>query len=442
MSGLAVVTAARRYRALIASPGVARVALPSLIGRLPYGMATLVFILAVQHGTGSYAVAGIATGAHSAITAFTSPWLGRLCDRGHAVAVLRVTGLLYALLLSGMVVALWTHQPVALIIGLAALAGAANPPVGAVTRVVLPGLAPEHVQTAYAFDAITVELTYVLGPMLIALVTAATNPYAAVVLTALLAAAGSLGLAAAPGLTARYREVRTASLAAAAATEAAVDAGVARTAAAVKRALRAGRLMKLSMVLVLVVGALEAAAYGVMEVAIPKYAADLGAPQAAGAVVAAWSAGSIVGGIWFSGMNPKLSQPKLFALLLCLNTVGFGAMLLAFGLPSLAVILFLGGMVISPTTAVECALVTRIAPAGRSTEAFTWVGTGIYVGFAAGSSISGLLINEGTSLTTIILIATAMVGVGALLATAGRRRIAADAGAEPAPDRAELALAH
>ncbi|WP_144118723.1 MFS transporter [Catellatospora sichuanensis] len=429
MSGLAVVTAARRYRALIASPGVARVAVPSLIGRLPYGMATLVFILAVQHGTGSYAVAGIATGAHSAITAFTSPWLGRLCDRGYAVAVLRITGVLYALLLSGMVAALWTHQPVALIIGLAALAGAANPPVGAVTRVVLPGLAPAHVQTAYAFDAITVELTYVLGPVLIALVTAATNPYVAVIVTALLATAGSVGLAAAPGLTARYREVRTAALARAASA----SNGVTVSAAALKRALRANRLMRLSLVVVLIVGALEAAAYGVMEVAIPKYAADLGAPQAAGAVVAAWSAGSIVGGVWFSGMNPKLSQPKLFALLLCLNTVGFGAMLLAFGLPSLALILFLGGMVISPTTAVECALVTRIAPAGRSTEAFTWVGTGIYVGFAAGSSISGLIINQGTSLTTVILIATAMVATGALLAVAASRRIAADAHANPDP---------
>ncbi|BCJ73120.1 MFS transporter [Catellatospora sp. IY07-71] len=414
MSGLAVVTAARRYRALIASPGVARVALPSLIGRLPYGMATLVFILAVQHGTGSYAVAGIATGVHSAITAFTAPWLGRLCDRGHAVAVLRATGILYGVLLTGMVAALATHQHVGLILGLSALAGAANPPVGAVTRVVLPGLAPQHVQTAYAFDAITVELTYVLGPVLIALVTAISNPYAAVVLTALLATAGSLGLAAAPGLTARYREVRTAALAAAGASEAA-------------RARLTGRLMKLSLAVVLVVGALEAAAYGVMEVAIPKYAADLNAPQFAGAVVAAWSAGSIVGGIWFSGMNPRMSRSRLFALLLCLNTVGFGAMLLAFDLPSLAVILFLGGLVISPTTAVECELVTRIAPAARTTEAFTWVGTGIYVGFAAGSSLSGLLINEGTALSVVILTATAMVGTGALLATTAARRIARDA---------------
>ncbi|MFD0596523.1 MFS transporter [Catellatospora coxensis] len=281
-------------------------------------------------------------------------------------------------------------------------------------------------QTAYAFDAITVELTYVLGPVLIALVTAVSNPYVAVVVTALLATVGSLGLAAAPGLTARYREVRTAALATAATSS---DG----SAAARDRALRANRLMRLSLVVVLVVGALEAAAYGVMEVAIPKYAADLGAPQAAGAVVAAWSAGSIVGGVWFSGMNPKLGQAKLFALLLCLNTIGFGAMLLAFGLPSLALILFLGGMVISPTTAVECALVTRIAPAGRSTEAFTWVGTGIYVGFAAGSSLSGLVINQGTSLTVVILIATAMVATGALLATTASRRIAADAAANPDP---------
>ncbi|GHJ49504.1 MFS transporter [Catellatospora sp. TT07R-123] len=409
MSGLAVVTAARRYRALIASPGVARVAVPSLIGRLPYGMATLVFVLAVQHGTGSYAVAGIATGAHSAVTAFTAPWLGRLCDRGHAVAVLRSTGVLYAALLTAMVVVLWRHDPVWLVVALAAAAGAANPPVGAVTRVVLPGLAPAHAKTAYAFDAITVELTYVLGPMLIALVTALANPYLAVVLTALLATAGSLGLAAAPGLTARYREIHT-------------GAG---TAAPARR--DRTRLLLLSMVIVLIVGALEAAAYGVMEVAIPAYAADLGTPQFAGAVVAAWSAGSITGGIWFSGMNPRLSQARLFALLLCLNTLGFAAMLLAHGLPSLALILFLGGMVISPTTAVECALVTDIAPAGRSTEAFTLVGTGIYVGFAAGSSLSGVLISRGTALTSVILVATAMVGLGALLALTGRGRIGADA---------------
>ena len=36
MSGLAVVTAARRYRALLIVPGVKRITVPSVIGRLPY----------------------------------------------------------------------------------------------------------------------------------------------------------------------------------------------------------------------------------------------------------------------------------------------------------------------------------------------------------------------------------------------------------------------
>jgi MFS family permease len=418
MSGLAVVTAARRYRALFANPGVTRVAIPSLIGRLPYGMATLLFVLAVQHGTGSFAIAGIATAAHSAVTAISSPWLGRLADRGHAVGVLTSCGLSYAALLVALVVALSTHAPIPVIIAVAGLAGAVNPPVGAVTRAVLPGIAPAHMQTAYALDAISVELTYVVGPMLIAAVTAFFSPYSAVILTAVLAAAGSLALASAPGLADRYR-----------AAQIAVTGPVS---AASARSTRTGRLLRLSLVAVLVVGALEAAAYGVMEVAIPAYAADLGMPQAAGAVVAAWSAGSIIGGIWFSGMSVRLHPAKLFALLMALNTVGFAATLLATGLSSLGLLLFLGGMVVAPTTAVECALVTMIAPAARSTEAFTWTGTGIYLGFAGGSAISGLLISLGTGMTTVILFATALVALGALLALFMRRRIITDA-AVPTP---------
>jgi MFS family permease len=415
MSGLAVVTAARRYRALLAIPGVVRVAVPSLIGRLPYGMATLLFVLAVEHGTGSYAIAGLATAAHSAVTATTAPWLGRLADRGHAVRVLTVTGVGYALALSGMVAALWLHTPAYVIIGLAGLAGALNPPVGAVTRVVLPGIAPAHAQTAYALDAITVELTFVVGPALIAAISALLNPYYAVILTALLAATGALSLASAPGLADRYR-------ATARANAAAIAGGTDdRT-----------RLLRLSMLVVLLVGGLESAAYGVMEVAIPAYADALGSPGAAGAVVAAWSAGSIAGGIWFSGLNPKLSLPKLFALLMGLNMIGFAAMLLATGLASLGLLLFVGGMVIAPTTAVTCALVTALAPLGRATEAFTWTGTGIYVGFASGSALSGLAISAGLGMSVIIMIATSMVALGATLALLARARITRDAAATAA----------
>ena len=395
MSGLAVVTAARRYRALLVVPGVKRVTVPSVIGRLPYGMITLLFVLAVHHGTGSYAVAGLATALNSALTAVTAPWLGRLADRGRAPEVLTICGLGNGLLLCGLVFALMAGAPVWSILAIAGLAGAVNPPIGAVTRVVLPRVAPHLAGTAYALDTILVELTYVLGPALIAAISAVGGPYAAVVVTAFMSAAGSVGLASAPA--ARYS-----TMSAAESTESSVSRQ---------------KLFSFALAGVILAGVFEAAAYGVMEVAIPAYASDIGQPSGAGAVIAAWSAGSIIGGIWFSGLSPKTSQWRLFALLCALNTAGFAAIMLSTGLLSLGAILLLGGLVIAPTTTVEIALVTLLVPVSRRTEAFTWTSTGVFVGYSAGAALAGVVTAGGGGLTAAALAATGFVAAGALLAS-------------------------
>ncbi|MBO0704050.1 MAG: hypothetical protein J2P39_01900 [Candidatus Dormibacteraeota bacterium] len=51
-----------RYVALATAPGVLRVALPSVLARLPLGMTTLAVLLAVQRATGSFGAAGTVTG--------------------------------------------------------------------------------------------------------------------------------------------------------------------------------------------------------------------------------------------------------------------------------------------------------------------------------------------------------------------------------------------
>jgi MFS family permease len=414
MSGLAVVTAARRYRSLLIVPGVKRITVPSVIGRLPYGMTTLLFVIAVQHGTGSYAVAGLATAMNSALTAVTAPWLGRLADRGKAPELLTICGLGNALTLCGMVFALMSHAPAPAVVAIAGLAGATSPPIGAVTRVVLPRVAPDLAGTAYALDTILVELTYVLGPALIAAIAAAGGPYAAVFVTALLSAAGSVGLASAPA--ARYNA-----------------SGVSSTESSVSRP----RLFSFALAGLVLAGAFEAAAYGVMEVAIPAYASDMGQPNGAGAVIAAWSAGSIIGGVWFSGLTPKMSKWRLFALLCALNTAGFAAVTLSSGLLSLGATLFLGGLVIAPTTTVEIALVTLLVPASRRTEAFTWTSTGVFVGYSCGAALAGAVAAAGGGLTAATVVATGFVTAAALLATTlwlrarpARRRTAGNGGNE------------
>ncbi|MEV6968419.1 MFS transporter [Hamadaea sp. NPDC051192] len=399
MSGLAVVTAARRYRALFGVPGVTRVTVPSLVGRLPYGMSTLVFVLAVHHGTGSYAVAGLATAVNSAATALSAPWLGRLADRGHAPTVLAATGVVNALLLTALITVLAGHAPVGVILAVMAAAGAANPPVSAVTRVVLPRLAPGHASTAYALDAVCSELTYVVGPALIAVISAVAGPYAAVALTASMSAAGAVGLAAAPA--ARYRV-------------AVPDAE--------SPVSERPRLLTVALTILLAVAGLEAAAYGLMEVAIPAYAAGQGSPAGAGAVIAAWSAGSILGGLWFAGANPTMSRWRLLFLLATLNTTGFALICLSAGLPSLGAILALGGLVIAPMTAVEMGLVTSLAPLARRTEAFTWAGTAVFVGYSAGAALAGLVAARGGGLIAAALTATALVAAATVLAATMMRR--------------------
>src|SRR6185503_8873990 len=98
--------AARRYHTLFTAPGVRNVFAASIVGRLPVGMAMLLFVLVVHAGTGSYAVAGLAAAANSAATALCGPTMGRLADRGHAALLLVVTGLAQGAALVALVLAL------------------------------------------------------------------------------------------------------------------------------------------------------------------------------------------------------------------------------------------------------------------------------------------------------------------------------------------------
>ena len=414
-------TAVRRYRVLFRAPGVRRVLVPSLVGRLPIGMSTLLFILIVHAGTGSYAAAGVATAANSLLTAFTAPMLGRLADRGRAVSVLVVTGLAQAALFVALVGALRAHLDVPLVVAVAGLAGAVNPPIGAVTRALLPRLAPDEqaVRTAYALDAIALELTFVAGPAVVGLVSALAHPYAAALLAAGLTAYGSVALATAPALRAGAR-----------AAWATRSAPAARAGRGRRERRRSSPLRGAAMRVVLLAAGLEAAAYGVLEVAIPAHADHAGRPDAAGPLVAVWSVGSIVGGLWYSGRTFRAPPGRQYAVLMSANVVGFASVLLATGLPSLGVILFLAGLVIAPTTAVEYTLVTALAPAGTETEAFTWSGTAVYLGFAGGSALAGTALSATLTtergLTISALVAAGLVLVGATLTFVYRNRLVAD----------------
>jgi MFS family permease len=426
-------TAARRYRALLSAPGAGNLLSASLIGRLPVGMAMLLFVLVVHAGTGSYTVAGLAAAVNAGSTSFAAPLLGRLSDRGHAAWVLIGTGLAQGASLVALVVGLRAGLSDWLIIGIAAVTGVVNPPVGAVTRTVLPRMAPdeESRNTAFALDALLVELSFVLGPAIVGVIAALSSGYVAALLAAALNVVGSIWLALCPivrhgysrllpQVEGRDRRQQPASFR----VEPAPDHGS-------RWARLIGPLSSRGLRTVLLASILWAGAFGVLEIAIPAFTTAQGEPQLGGLMFAVWSGGSIVGGVWFGGQDFRTPINRLYLILMALNVIGFGAIALAGSMWTLAILLFLAGLVISPTTALESAMVTALAPRGMTTEAFTWSGTAIYLGFALGSgtasvSLSGSL-GTSSALSAASLLAVGLSFIGTLLVVAERRSLRAAA---------------
>jgi MFS family permease len=394
--------ALRRYGDLLRTPGVLRVALPSLVGRLPIGMLTLLFVLVVAAGTGSYGAAGLATAANSALTAAVGPVLGRLADRGHAVGVLVWCGLAQAALLVALVVALRAGAPSWAAVVLAGAAGAVNPPIDPVTRAVLPRIAPAHVHTAYALDAIALELAYAIGPLVVGLITALASAYAATIAAAVITFAGSVGLATAPPVRHGWP-------------------------APPARHRRVSPVRSPGMLVVLAVAGLTSVAYGLMEVAIPAHAAFEGHADQAGILIAVWSVGSITGGLWFASRSFRTPPWRQYGILMLGNVLGFGVILLQQNLWTLGVLLLFAGLFIAPTTTVEFTLVAQLSPDTTRTEAFTWANTAVYLGFAAGSALAGTalspVLGKADGLTIAGACAVGVVALGALLAWTFRRAL-------------------
>lgn len=399
----------RRYAALLRLPGALRALVPALLARSTYAMAGLALVLLVHARTGSFARAGAVAATFSLAAAAASPLLGRAVDRAHGPAVLVAAGLLFpALLLTQLVV------PARGVLSLlaAGAAGLAEPPTGPAMRALWPDLSPDPVlvAVAYNFESVLVETVFVVGPLLVGLLTAVAGPAAALAAAAAAMSLGTLGFATAPAVRRRHHLPR-------AAGSAALPAAL----PAARAAVRAGSPLRARGVrAVLVVVALVAGSFGVLEVAIPGFATAHGSPARSGLLLALWAAGSFTGGLWYGGRH--WSAPPVRRYLRLVPLIGLTLLPLAAArtVAELAVLLFLTGVTVAPTGTEEFALVAAHAPAGTGTETFTFVSMLMGLGSSAGNALGGwLLTGEGTSAAFLAAAGLALAGGAAAVASRG-----------------------
>ncbi len=404
----------RSYRAVLAAPQVLRVFGASLLGRLPIGMAGLAVILLVHDVTGSFGTAGLVTGAFAVCTGLAAPVLGRLVDRlGQTRVLLAATavsaGAIATLaLLAGRV-------GTGVLLGCAAVAGLANPPLPACMRALWPRLLGEgdDVQTAYALESTFQELIFISGPLIVVGLVAVASPRVAVLAVGVLGVAGTAWFASSPA----SRGWR----------------GSARPAGDWAGPLRSPGLRALLGLLVIV-----AFAFGQVEVAVPAFAAQAGARAGAGALLALWSLGSMLGGLLYGGRAWLGEASRRLGILLALVACGFAPLALATSVGQLAPLMLLAGVAIAPALACAYLLVDRQAPAGMVTEAFTWVSSSFMAGLAAGNAAGGSIV-ERAGVHVAFLAAFAGAALAALAGLAAWRRRVLGRPPRPSPPRPEPA---
>jgi MFS family permease len=357
-----------RLRAVITAPGAIPLLLARTLGSLPVGMVPLGIILLLRADGRSYAFAGIAGGAYALGVAVMQPQLGRLIDRvgmGRVLAPLALVfpGVLVALALAGS-----AGAPAALTVGLALLSGATLPPLGACMRALWPSLiaSPTLRPTAFAIDAVLQELSFIVGPPLLALLVAVASPRVALVGAAAAAAVGASVFAA----RARSRHAPTAR-----ASGALRSAGVRR---------------------LLVMSAVLGGSFGATEVAMPAFCELHGARAEAGLILAALALGSACGGAIFGARAPRVPVPRRLFVALCAYSILLVPLLAAPSILVMALVAFVGGMPIAPVFAGAYLLLDRFSVDGAVTETFAWNTTCIFAGAALGTAVGGTLIGPGS----------------------------------------------
>lgn len=385
-----------RYRRLLATPGVAVIMVTGLLARLPIGIMGLALVLFVREETGSYASAGAVAAAYAAGTALAGPFAGRLVDRLGARAVLLPMATLNAAGTVALVLLGTTGTAVALLILVAALTGAALPPISSVVRTLLAArLADEEEleSTAFALDAVVVEIVFVGGPALVALLNVVLSPAAPIWCSAAVVLAGTAAFVTR--------------------TDGAIPDAAGSRPAGLFGVLSAPGLRTL------VIGTIPiGVTLGATEVILPAFSEDEGARALGGVLLAVWTVGSVAGGLAYGARsfeNPLADRFVLLATLLPLTLLP-----LAFA-PSIAVMALLvlpAGAIVAPTLASGNQLVGSVTPPAGRTEAYTWPLTALVLGVAAGNLGAGALVElAGWSAA---FVGAAVVGVAGSLVLRAR----------------------
>ena len=333
-------------------------------------------VLYVSGSTGSYAQAGAMAAVFQMCAASGAIVTSRIIDKRGQRFTLPVLACLNSL---GLVIFLMNEQRLILQIVGIALAGLTQPALGAVVRarwVYVLGSQPQKKRTAFAWESIIDELMFTIGPIFTAVLAVQVGLAFPIVVAIVLMLTGSILLSLQhktepPIHTSALPRVRIFS-----------HAGMWR--------------MPL-------IGACFGWLFGSYEVTTVAFASDAGRPEMTGFILGVWAACSGLGGLWFGHRSWKYSLQQQLVACAVVATLALIPAVFARSIPALFVATMFAGVAIAPGLITTYSLTEQLIPGNMLTEALTWTNSGMILGYAAGTAVSGVVIDSiGTSASFLL----------------------------------------
>jgi MFS family permease len=388
----------RPYAEIYAIPRAWRFSVAGILGRMPMSMFGLGTVLLISAGTGQYGLAGSVSAAGALGGAVCAPRFGRLIDRVGQHRVLVPQCLIFALAVGGLVAAVELHAPAWTLFLCGMTGGATIPQTGPMARARWSALlaGSPRLHTAFSIESVADELCFVVGPAAVTVLATQVHPAAGVGTAVFLALTGSLWFASQrstePPVVVRAA-TRTGS-------RHGLRGGIRRRASGAEDP-RAGRVTAgggpqgASRALPVLVPAFVflGMMFVTVDLSTVAFASRFGHKALAGLVLGCYALGSGTGGLWYGSRTWRSPVSRRMAITLSVTAAGVCTFWAMPNLAVLAVVIYLSGMTIAPTLISGFSLLEEQALPGRSTEAMTWLSTGISVGVACGAAATGFVLD-------------------------------------------------
>jgi MFS family permease len=380
-----------RSLVLLLSPRNARrLTLAKVIARLPGIALPLALLAIVEQATHSFAFAGATLAVAYASAAITeTPW-GRLSDRYGPQAVIKYLAPLVTVALLSIPLLVALQAPAFSYMLAAAVVWLLEPPYGSVARAAWEQFAEKELAgTAAAFETASSQLLFTVGPLLSAVAIALKYPAGAFIAGAMLEAAGAVLFVKLPLKVVEHGDTEHHH----------------------RPPLRNAKMLP-----VLFAAFLLDVATGMIRVALPAKALELGSLALAGPLIAAIALGTVIGGLAYgAGVLGKLQLSHQLAL----SAVTYAAccLLLAaphLGMAGLLVICLIAGVLSAPLSSGFYLWSRSLCSQKRITETYALVMTAFTIGEATGPLIGGVLIQAVNTSAAILLAGLPLLGIAAV----------------------------